>query len=345
MATRVIVATKPSNAAVNHYTGGSCVFSVDSDTGPVTGSFVDSATLHMAAMKNDESGQYFQVKYGSSSGDVLAMTSELPLFEGYAEATLTLASVQEALLTDEPSAICLTLQSWVVDASSNVSIQPGSQITLTITYASRCGTPGNVRLSTTQSSGGAMLQWNAAADGDGNAVSYYEVVRETSKDGGSTWTGWETVGTTTGLYKWVSAPATEGDMYRFCVRAVGTAGESYASYWVQSSNTLTKVLPKLNEYTDPVITAGVTKVKAAHITELQTNVNIVRSAYNWTTYTFTAVTAQYTSLGDWNAHIEELRDAIDDVNSSHETWLTLGDNCPRADVLEQLRRVVEAVAG
>lgn len=343
MATRTIVAKKAATVA-NIVPTGAMKFTVTSDTGPVTGASVAGAGLSLsdASSVGTGSSMWLQVMYGEYDSDVLGETGILIENTSYAGIMLPLHNMQDALLTDEVSTVVLTLQSET--ASGTLMVEDGCTLTLKITYASRCGSPDNVRLSATQSSGGALLQWNAAADGDGNAVSYYEIARSTSADGGSTWTGWDDVGTTTSLYKWVNAPATEGHMYRFYVRAVGTAGEDFASYWVQSSNTLTKVRAKLISYTDPVITAGVTKAKAAHITELQTNINIVRAAYNWAAYTFTTITAQYTSLGGWNAHIEELRSAIDEVFPSHETWLALGDNCPRADVLMQLRRVVEAVA-
>lgn len=102
--------------------------------------------------------------------------------------------------------------------------------------------------------------------------------------------------------------------------------------------------PELIAYTDPTITAGVTQVKAAHITELQTNVALIRNALSLPPWPFSAIRAQYTSIGGWNDHITELRDAIDDMTTNHEEWLELGDNRPRKDVLEQMRRVVEVAS-
>lgn len=209
----------------------------------------------------------------------------------------------------------------------------------------RCGTPGNVTLSATESSGSVRMSWTAASAGVANSVSYYEVERSLSTDGGTTWSNvWERVGTTSNLYMWVDPPATDGHMYRFYIRAVGTAGTEYASYWAQCSKTLKKVKAALIAYTDPEILPGITEVKAVHITELQTNINLVRAAANYAPVEFTVFRASYTSLGGWNTHITELRSAIDGMGISHETWLALGENCPRADVLMQLRRVVEAVA-
>lgn len=208
----------------------------------------------------------------------------------------------------------------------------------------RCGTPGSFTLSASESSGSVRMSWTAGASGTENYVSYYEVQRSLSADGGSTWGAWESVGTTSNLYMWVEPPETVGHIYKFYIRTVGSAGTDYASYWLECGKTLKKVKAALVTYTDPEILPGITKVKAAHITELQTNINLVRAAANYIAYEFTAIQAGYTDLNGWNAHIAELRTAIDGLGASHETWLTLGDNCPRADVLMQLRRVVEAVA-
>lgn len=208
----------------------------------------------------------------------------------------------------------------------------------------RCGTPGSFTLSASESSGSVRMSWTAGANGTENNVSHYEVQRSLSTDGGSTWGAWANVGTTSGLYMWVEPPETVGHIYKFYIRTVGSAGTDYASYWMECGKTLKKVKAALVAYTDPEILPGITKVKAAHITELQTNINLVRTAANYSAYEFTSIRAGYTNLNAWNAHIAELRTAIDGLGVSHEAWLTLGVNCPRADVLMQLRRVVEAVA-
>lgn len=101
--------------------------------------------------------------------------------------------------------------------------------------------------------------------------------------------------------------------------------------------------PELLPYTDPILTAGVTKVKAVHMQELRTNINLQRDGFGIVPYAFTAIRAGYTSLADWTAHVLEMRDAIDDIGEPHEDWLPISVNCPTAAVIEQLRRVVEAI--
>lgn len=99
----------------------------------------------------------------------------------------------------------------------------------------------------------------------------------------------------------------------------------------------------LEEYTDPVIIAGETPVKAVHILELQENINIIRQGYALSEYSFSELRAGYTDLKWWQPHVNQLRYAIDQIGVEHETWLTITENRPRADVIEQLRRVVAAL--
>jgi hypothetical protein len=101
--------------------------------------------------------------------------------------------------------------------------------------------------------------------------------------------------------------------------------------------------PELIDYTDPNPVAGETYVKAVHMTELHTNVNLLRVAKNLGEYSFTDIVQKESLLSGWNAHTAEIRAALDEVSTEHEEWLALGDNCPRLDVLLQLRRVVSAL--
>ena len=99
----------------------------------------------------------------------------------------------------------------------------------------------------------------------------------------------------------------------------------------------------LETYTDPEIIAGETPIKAVHMLELQENINIIRQGYALSDYKFSAIRAGYTSLGGWADHIREMRAAIDAIGESHEAWLTITENKPRADVMAQMRRVVDAL--
>lgn len=208
-----------------------------------------------------------------------------------------------------------------------------------------CAPPRNLALSTAATSGtSATLTWEAGGGGTHNALSYYQIARAESADG-ATW-GERTiysanVGNVT-TYS-VPAPAQFGHRYRYYVRAVGAKGEGYASAWAECAQTLEKLRPDMSTYTDPTITPGETPIKAVHITELQTNVNLLRASMGLTEYAFSAIRAGYTSLAGWSSHIAELRAALDEITTTHEAWLEITENKPRADVLLQLRQVVASI--
>lgn len=103
--------------------------------------------------------------------------------------------------------------------------------------------------------------------------------------------------------------------------------------------------PVLVDYTDSNLVQGETYVKAVHMTELHTNVNLVRVARKLVEHEFTSIVAMETSLARWNDHVLEIRSAIDEMNLEHENWIKLAENYPRLDVLLQLRRVVQTVSG
>ena len=212
-----------------------------------------------------------------------------------------------------------------------------------VDYVTPCGAPSNVKLSNTISSGYEVtLSWNAGTSGDGNAATGYEVARRESSDG-STWGTLEIYArTTSAAYTsvLVPPPATFGHYYKYYVRTMGAAGTAYASDFVACSQTLKKARPALGAYTDPVLTAGQTRIKAAHMLELQANINLMRQAYGYAAYSFTTIQAGYTSLGGWTAHVLQMRAAIDGINPAHESWYEITENRPSAAVIEQLRRVV-----
>ena len=99
----------------------------------------------------------------------------------------------------------------------------------------------------------------------------------------------------------------------------------------------------LAEYTDPEIIAGETPIKAVHMLELRENINIIRAGHGLAAWGFAQIVPGYTSLGGWLDHINEMRAAIDETGAAHEDWILLEVNCPRADVIQQLRRVVAAL--
>lgn len=122
------------------------------------------------------------------------------------------------------------------------------------------------------------------------------------------------------------------------------SSQSYSNVYLLIEYELNYTKPDLIEYTDAEPVQGETYVKAIHMTELHTNVNLIRVARKLADYIFTPIIAMETGLGGWNNHVVEIRSAIDEMNLSHEDWIELGENYPRLDVLLQLRRVVQAVS-
>ena len=216
--------------------------------------------------------------------------------------------------------------------------------TITVDYVlySPCGAPGDVKLSSPTSDGrSVLLTWEAGTGGNENLIIGYEVQCRYSADG-SAWASWDDLATTTATSLSVNPPTAFDSCFQYRVRTMGEAGPSFYSDWVESG-TLRKVRPSMTEYTDPIIVGWETPVKAAHMLELQNNINALRVGLGLSPYTFTEIRAGYTSLAGWNGHVEEMRAAIDDFIPNHETWRTLGDNAPKAEAIMQLRRVVAAI--
>lgn len=107
-------------------------------------------------------------------------------------------------------------------------------------------------------------------------------------------------------------------------------------------------------YTDAVLSAGNTRIKAAHINEIRVMVNAIRQYYGLDAIVWDeTITAGVTKSRGWKAHVAELRAAINDVVmlvNGWDTastvnripalnWVTLTEK-PSADVMNQLRQVI-----
>ena len=143
----------------------------------------------------------------------------------------------------------------------------------------------------------------------------------------------------------LSMMAKEPDTVYLCVVATGGTGNK-VNFREECVITLEidYTLPQpLLPYTDPVLIAGTTKIKAVHMAELQTNINRQREALALAPWPFTTIRAGYTSLGGWLAHVEEMRTAIDMAGADHDAWIPIPVNCPTVAAIEQLRQVVETM--
>lgn len=347
MPTRTITGSISVNSTTDLKGGGYAGFTVTSDTGPVSNGQVTAARLNTSSIRTYATTAYLDVKFGSASGTTLASTGALTVNNSSHSADFTLSGLNAGLLTGSPSMVYLAVVS-TSGTGNKINFRDGCTITLEIDYTlppSKCTAPSGVSVSSSTSLGdNVTLSWNAGGSGTNNPLSYYQIARKESTDG-STWGSLETYKDNAGNVTSYSVPppVSYGHHYRYYVRAVGTAGTSYASEWAECSATLKKLRPALVSYTDQDITAGTTRVKAAHITELQTNVNRLRNGLGLASYAFTEIQEGYTSLGGWSAHVAELRAAIDGMGVAHESWEAISENRPTAAVMQQLRRVVAAI--
>lgn len=216
-----------------------------------------------------------------------------------------------------------------------------------VTYTA-CRAPTAPTLDTTLSREPVRLSWGAGSNGTNNSVTGYDVQRRASTDG-SSWGSWKDVPdspvTATSLD--VTPPGTVGNYYQYRVRTRGSAGSNYYSGWVTSTNTLRRKWDAFGAWTDDPLVAGETPIKALHMQELQSRVNTIYAFYGLGTYNFTTITAGATSLARWTTHVNQIRTAIEEVCSAsgktHENWISFSVNCPRADIIQQLRNVILAL--
>ena len=187
------------------------------------------------------------------------------------------------------------------------------------------------------------LTWSAGGAGTNNAVSGYFIQYADSADN-KTWSAWKelkTVGNVTSAE--VDMPA--GNTYRkYKVWTLGAAGSEWRSETgTESSGSTYRGHDELAEFTDSPLVAGETYVKSLHMLELQDRANTLRGFYGMKAYGFSTITGGTTGLKDWTAHVNEIRAAVDEISTDHAAWISFSVNCPRADVIEQLRAVILAM--
>ena len=214
--------------------------------------------------------------------------------------------------------------------------------TITVTYEvyTRCTAPEWVSVDKSVTPQEAnVLKWGGASGGNNNAISGYFIQYADSSDN-KTWGSWtelKTVGVVNSAE--VNMPAS--NTYRkYKVWTLGAAGTSWRSANGTESDATYRGHAALDGFTDSPLVAGQTPVKALHMRELQDRANTLRGFYGLSAYNFTTITSGTTKLKDWTAHVEEIRAAVDEIGKSHAAWISFSVNCPRADVIEQLRAVI-----
>lgn len=217
-----------------------------------------------------------------------------------------------------------------------------AQFTINYNPTTNVSAPTSPSVSATLSRGAVTLSWGAGSAGTNNSVTGYDVERRESADG-SSWGGWATVSGSpvTGTSLSVTPPGTVGNYYQYRVRTRGSAGSDYYSGWVTSTNTLRRKWDAFGAWTDATLTAGVSGIRAVHLTQLQERIAVIRAFYGLSAYSFTAVTARKTKIAKWAALIGELRSAIDGITTNHAAWNTLEAGKPRIAHITQLRDIID----
>ncbi|NLI20916.1 MAG: hypothetical protein GX418_05135 [Clostridiales bacterium] len=109
-----------------------------------------------------------------------------------------------------------------------------------------CGLPTAFSLSTTLTEGAVTLSWSGATHGAGNTITAYELQYSESTDA-STWGAWTALtvvsSTATSGSQSVNPSSTAGTYRRFRLRIQGTAGETYYSAWLTSTNNVRRNIP------------------------------------------------------------------------------------------------------
>lgn len=217
-----------------------------------------------------------------------------------------------------------------------------AQFTINYNPTTNVSAPTSPSVSATLSRGAVTLSWGAGSAGTNNSVTGYDVEQRESTDG-SSWGSWATVSgspvTVTSLD--VTPPGTVGNYYQYRVRTRGSAGSDYYSGWVTSTNTLRRKWNAFGAWTDATLTAGVSSIRAVHLTQLQERIAAIRAFYGLSAYAFTAVTARKTKIATWAALIGELRSAIDGITTNHAAWNTLEAGKPRIAHITQLRDIID----
>lgn len=340
MPQRIITATATSGTNTDKVHGTYVSFdTINSDTGVVSNATVTSATLYISSYKTYHSTAYFNVIFGTNSGTVVARTNNLASNSSVHSSTETLINLNAALLTVAPTQMRIGVCRNSGSTSGNcANLRDGCTITLTINYeynTTATTAPTSVSLSSASAApgGGVTLSWSGAGAGTNNAISGYHIYRRNTHASTSyTYLTAVTTTATSGSCT-VYAPTARGVSYSYAVYTLGAAG-------LNSGASSTKpTLTATTGFTDPTLTVESTKIKAVHMTELQSQINALLSYYGKSTSTFTTITAGTTSLAGWTSHVNELRTAYDKLGFTHDTWIAISVNRPTAAVINQLRKI------
>ena len=244
------------------------------------------------------------------------------------------------------SAVTLTVQANGTDLSNTYSgrtLTSAASNGVSYTYSSitDCKVPETFTISNSLSYMPVQLTWNGAENGVLNTITAYHIQYQDCADGTSwpnTWIDLETDCPVSPLE--VSPPDTIGHYRRFRIQVKGSAGADYYSDWLISSNILRKDMAPFKGFTDHELITLSTKIKAIHMTEMQNRINEILIFEGKQPYAFTQFVAGQTKLTGWTNHVNELRSALNQLDNLTVEWIEILENRPRADVINQIRNVI-----
>lgn len=146
--------------------------------------------------------------------------------------------------------------------------------------------------------------------------------------------------------------STEHSVSGFADRLSQSGQYEYRTYYFEHSSNLEytdvyllvdyKPALEFGGWTDDPLVVGETFVKAVHMTEIQQWAAVLSEYADNGTPTFTEAVPGETSLALWLSQVQEIRAVLDVVSPNHEAWIDVSVNCPRADVMTQLREIIVA---
>lgn len=331
---------------------------------PISGSVLDSGTINISFTYNHYSGwtspkilyyNFVQVWFFDSNGTYLSYEYADGYMSTSIDGTSGSVTIDLSKCTNSykstAAIIAVLIETETSGKNANGNGIAGTAPVVNTSYEApaftlihytACGAPTSPAVSQTLSRDAVTLSWGAGSAGTNNSVTGYDVQQRESTDG-SSWGSWATVSgspvTVTSLD--VTPPGTVGNYYQYRVRTRGSAGSDYYSGWVTSTNTLRRKWNAFGAWTDATLTAGVSSIRAVHLTQLQERVAAIRAFYGLSAYAFTAVTARKTKIATWAALIGELRSAIDGITTNHAAWNTLEAGKPRIAHITQLRDIID----
>lgn len=142
--------------------------------------------------------------------------------------------------------------------------------------------------------------------------------------------------------------AAEGDV-EFTTRVRDAIG----GYDRTEATAIRTVAYSVPDYTD-TLTAGSTRIKAAHMNELRDMIDDVRAYYGLAGYSWAESITAETSMSGWRDHIAEMRTAIEQIaatvnawntytttnNITLPAWIAIVGAQPSAAVMQQIRDVI-----